>query len=82
MPNDWRVELSKQIWKYKFTNGEGEEEGHKLSWKIDPLLSVSRQVIATFCTCIVVGLNGRLVEAKMITFTLECTHFILKKSPF
>jgi hypothetical protein len=31
--------------------------------------------------CTVVGLNGTLVEAKMFTFTLECTHFIFNKCP-
>jgi hypothetical protein len=27
------------------------------------------------------SVNGTLVEAKMCTFTLECTHFILNKCP-
>ncbi len=34
---------------------------------------------AIFGTCTVVGLNGTLVEAKMLTFTLECTQFIFNK---
>jgi hypothetical protein len=45
------------------------------------LLSVSCQVTAKFGTCTVMGLNGTLVEAKMFTFTLECTHFIFSKCP-
>jgi hypothetical protein len=36
---------------------------------------------AKFGTCTVVGVNGALVEAKMCTFTLECTHFIFNKCP-
>ncbi len=27
------------------------------------------------------GLNGTLVETKMFTFIVECTHFIFKKCP-
>ncbi len=45
------------------------------------LLSIAYQVNANFGTCTVVALNGTLVEAKMFTFTLECTHFILSKCP-
>ncbi len=45
------------------------------------LLSVSCQVSANFGTCTAGGLNGRLVEAKMFRFTLECTHFIFDKCP-
>ncbi len=45
------------------------------------LLSVSCQVDAKFGTCTVVGLNGTLVEAKMFTLTLECTHFFFNKCP-
>jgi hypothetical protein len=37
-------------------------------------LSVSCQISAKFVTCTVLSLNGTLVEAKMFTFTLECTH--------
>jgi hypothetical protein len=46
------------------------------------LLSILCQVIAKFGTCTaVVGLNGTLVEANTLTFTLECTHFIFNKCP-
>jgi hypothetical protein len=38
-------------------------------------------VSAKFGTCIVVSVNGTLVEAKMCTFTLESTHFIFNKCP-
>ncbi len=38
-------------------------------------------VSGKFDTGTVVGLNGTLVEAKMFTFTQECTHFIFKKGP-
>jgi hypothetical protein len=38
-------------------------------------------VSAKFGTCTVVSVNGILVEAKMCTFTLECTHFIFNKCP-
>jgi hypothetical protein len=31
--------------------------------------------------CTVVSVNGTLVEAKMWTFTLECTHFLFNKCP-
>jgi hypothetical protein len=34
------------------------------------------RVIAKFGTCIVESVNWTLVEAKLCTFTLECTHFI------
>jgi hypothetical protein len=49
--------------------------------QIPTLLSVSCQVSAQFSTCTIVGLNGTLVEAKMLTFTLECMHFIFIKCP-
>jgi hypothetical protein len=39
-------------------------------------------VSAKFGPCIVVSVNGTLVEAKMCAFTLESTHFIFNKCPF
>ncbi len=39
------------------------------------------QVSAKFGTCNVVGLKRTLVEAKLFTFTLECTHSIFNKCP-
>ncbi len=45
------------------------------------ILSVSCQVRSNFGTCTVVGLHGTLVDAKMFTFTLECTHFIFNNCP-
>ncbi len=44
------------------------------------LLSVSCHVSAKFGNCTVVSLNGTLVEAKMFTFTIECTHLIFNKT--
>jgi hypothetical protein len=38
-------------------------------------------VSAKFGTCTVVSVNGKLVEAKMCTFTRESTHFIFNKCP-
>jgi hypothetical protein len=48
---------------------------------VGTLLSVSCQVSAKFGNCTVVSLYRRLVEAKMFTVTLECTHFIFNKCP-
>jgi hypothetical protein len=39
------------------------------------ILLSSMQVSSKFGTCTVVGLNVTLVEAKMCTCTIECTHF-------
>ncbi len=45
------------------------------------LLSVPSQMTAKFGICTVVSLNGTLIEIKMFTFTLECTHFIFNECP-
>jgi|LakMenEpi03Aug12_release.lakeMendotaPanAssembly.Ray.scaffolds.fasta_scaffold1579879_1 hypothetical protein len=50
-------------------------------FKICTLLSVLCQVSAKFGTCTVVGLNWALVKAKMFTFTIENTHFVVNKCP-
>ncbi len=42
-----------------------------------PFLVVS----AKFVTCTGVSVNGTLVEAKLCTFALECTHFIFNLCP-
>ncbi len=49
---------------------------------VTTLLFVSCQFSVKFGTCTVVGLNGTLAEAKMFTFTLECTHLSLTRVPF
>ncbi len=46
-----------------------------------PLLSVPCQATAKFGICTVVSLNGTLVEIKMFTFNLDCTHFIFNECP-
>ncbi len=38
-------------------------------------------VSAKFGSCTVVSVNGTPVEAKLCTFTLECTHFIFDLCP-
>jgi hypothetical protein len=41
----------------------------------------SYKVRAKFSTCTVVSVNGKPIEAKLCTFTLECTHFIFNLCP-
>ncbi len=45
------------------------------------LLTDLCQVSANLGTCSVVGLDGTLDEAKVFTFTLECTYFLFYKCP-
>ncbi len=87
LPADWRTEDSHSPWEDKFflewtTFSKSPVESFTLEYRYSrSTQGLHNSKYTLSCTCTVVGPNGTLDEAKLVTLTQEWTHFIFNKCP-